>query len=70
MNHFDKVEVHEDDLQAVVGPGVSWELLNDALKSKGLFFPADPGPGAKIGGMISVGCSGTNAVRYVTQYSR
>ncbi|TPX42740.1 hypothetical protein SeMB42_g05000 [Synchytrium endobioticum] len=66
MHHFDTVQVNEADMQAVVGSGVSWELLNEALKGKGLFFPADPGPGAKIGGMISVGCSGTNSVRYGT----
>lgn len=29
-------------------------------------FGPDPGPQAKIGGMVSVGCSGTNAYRYGT----
>ncbi|KAK5258677.1 D-lactate ferricytochrome c oxidoreductase [Exophiala xenobiotica] len=31
-----------------------------------MFFPPDPGPGAKIGGMVGTGCSGTNAYRYGT----
>ncbi|TPX31994.1 hypothetical protein SmJEL517_g04800 [Synchytrium microbalum] len=66
MVHFDKIELHEEDMDVVVGPGVGWEYLNEVLKPSGVFFPTDPGPGAKIGGMIAVGCSGTNAVRYGT----
>ena len=60
------VEIHEDDLDAVVQPCVGWEDLNDVLNKKGLWFPVDPGPGAKIGGMVGTGCSGTNAGRYGT----
>ncbi|OCB85133.1 FAD-binding domain-containing protein [Sanghuangporus baumii] len=58
----------EEDSHAICEAGVVWNKLNDLLKSKGipLFFPLDPGIGATIGGMISQGCSGTNAVRYGT----
>ncbi|KXX75637.1 D-lactate dehydrogenase [cytochrome] 1, mitochondrial [Madurella mycetomatis] len=58
--------LHKDDLDVVVQPGVGWEELNDQLAEYNLFFPPDPGPGARIGGMIGTGCSGTNAYRYGT----
>ncbi|KAL1958970.1 hypothetical protein VTO42DRAFT_3523 [Malbranchea cinnamomea] len=60
------IELHEDDLDVVVQPAVGWEELNDQLAKHDLFFPPDPGPGAKIGGMVGTGCSGTNAYRYGT----
>ncbi|KAF9037791.1 hypothetical protein BDZ89DRAFT_1061376 [Hymenopellis radicata] len=62
------IEIHEADSDLVCQPGVGWVEVNDTLKEKGipLFFPLDPAPGATIGGMLSTGCSGTNAVRYGT----
>ncbi|TVY24483.1 D-lactate dehydrogenase [cytochrome], mitochondrial, partial [Lachnellula hyalina] len=60
------LEVHRDDMDVVVQPGVGYEDLNQALSKLNLFFPPDPGPGAQIGGMIGQGCSGTNAYRYGT----
>ncbi len=60
------IELHEDDLDVVVGPATEWQQLNEELAPQGLFFPPDPGPGARIGGMISTACSGTNAARYGT----
>lgn len=60
------VEVHPQDLDVVVQPGVGWESLNDQLAEYNLFFPPDPGPGAMIGGMVGTGCSGTNAYRFGT----
>jgi len=64
---MDKIKaLHEDDLDVVVGPSMGWMQLNNELKDTGLFFPVDPGPSAKIGGMVGTSCSGTNAVRYGT----
>ncbi|KAJ4347433.1 D-lactate ferricytochrome c oxidoreductase [Ascochyta clinopodiicola] len=60
------VVLHEDDLDVVVQPGLGWVELNERLQDKGVFFPVDPAPGACIGGMIAMSCSGTNAYRYGT----
>lgn len=60
------LEIHEEDMDIVVQPSVSWMALNEQIKGSGLFFPVDPGPSAKIGGMVGTSCSGTNAVRYGT----
>jgi D-lactate dehydrogenase (cytochrome) len=65
--HMDKVlALHEEDMDVVLQPSVQWMSLNDEIKHSGLFFPVDPGPSAKIGGMVGTSCSGTNAVRYGT----
>ncbi|MCJ1480529.1 D-lactate ferricytochrome c oxidoreductase [Schaereria dolodes] len=67
FGRMDKIlKLHKDDLDVVVQPAVGWEGLNEELAKDGLFFPPDPGPGAMIGGMVSTGCSGTNAYRYGT----
>ena len=60
------LDFHEADLDVVVQPAVGWEELNEKLGESGLFFPPDPGAGARIGGMVGTGCSGTNAYRYGT----
>lgn len=65
--HMNKiVQVRPEDMDATVQPAVGWVELNQQLAKQGtnLFFGVDPGPIAKIGGMVSTSCSGTNCVRY------
>ncbi|KAI8722184.1 FAD-binding PCMH-type domain-containing protein [Fusarium sp. LHS14.1] len=67
--YMDKIiQFNKDDMDIVVQPSIGWQDLNAQLLKigSGLFFPVDPGPSAKIGGMIGTNCSGTNAVRYGT----
>lgn len=69
LSALDKIiAIHESDADVVCQAGVTWNHLNETLSEKGipLFFPLDPGRNATIGGMMSTGCSGTNAVRYGT----
>ncbi|KAK5062831.1 hypothetical protein LTR84_004906 [Exophiala bonariae] len=60
------IALHDEDMDVVVQPSIQWMELNEKIAAKGLWFPVDPGPSAKIGGMIGTSCSGTNAFRWGT----
>ncbi len=58
--------VHEKDLDVTVEAGVGWQDLDKYLKDYNLLFGPDPGPGARIGGMVATSCSGPSAARWGT----
>lgn len=62
------LQIHAADADIVCQPGALWMDINSKLEEMNipLFFPLDPAPSATVGGMLSTGCSGTNAVRYGT----
>jgi D-lactate dehydrogenase (cytochrome) len=58
------VQLHADDFQVTVQPGIGHKDLNAELARHGLFFPPDPGANATIGGMLANNASGIRTVKY------
>lgn len=67
LSRMDQVlEMHPEDGDCVVQPGVTREGLNAYLRDTGMYFPIDPGANATLGGMISTRASGTTTIFYGT----
>jgi glycolate oxidase len=60
------LQIDERNLQVITEPGVITEVLQDAVKEKGLFYPPDPSSRGScfIGGNISANSGGPKAVKY------
>lgn len=60
------LKIDEDNLQIITEPGVITEVLQNAVKEKGLFYPPDPSSKGScfIGGNIAENSGGPKAVKY------
>lgn len=60
------IDIDERNLQVTVEPGVITEVLQNAVKEKGLFYPPDPSSRGScfIGGNIAENSGGPKAVKY------
>ena len=67
MERFNQIlDLDERNLQVTTEPGVITEVLQDAVKEKGLFYPPDPSSRGScfIGGNIAENSGGPKAVKY------
>ena len=60
------IQIDERNLQVITEPGVITEVLQNAVKEKGLFYPPDPSSrgSCMIGGNIAENSGGPKAVKY------
>jgi glycolate oxidase len=60
------IRIDERNLQVITEPGVITEVLQNAVKEKGLFYPPDPSSRGScfIGGNIAENSGGPKAVKY------
>ncbi|MEI8053358.1 MAG: FAD-linked oxidase C-terminal domain-containing protein [Bacteroidota bacterium] len=60
------INIDERNLQVITEPGVITEVLQNAVKEKGLFYPPDPSSKGScfIGGNIAENSGGPKAVKY------
>ena len=60
------IDIDERNLQVIAEPGVITEVLQNAVKEKGLFYPPDPSSRGScfIGGNVSSNSGGPKAVKY------
>lgn len=67
MNHWDKIiEIDQENLTALVEPGVITADLHHAVEKVGLFYPPDPGSMniCTIGGNVAENAGGLRGLKY------
>jgi len=66
MERFNKIEIDEKNLQAIVEPAVITQALREAAFEKGLFYPPDPSSqgSCTVGGNVAENAGGARALKY------
>lgn len=66
MERFNKIEIDEKNLQAIVEPAVITQVFREAVFEKGLFYPPDPSSqgSCTIGGNVAENAGGARALKY------
>jgi glycolate oxidase len=60
------IEINEEDLYAVVEPGVVTSVFAEAVSARGLFYPPDPGSQtvSTLGGNVALNAGGLRGLKY------